>query len=72
MREEKEDFWTFEKSWGKLREERNQREEEKGEQTLAKTNILWRKGRRSCIPKGSYTQIISEGEVRSSFSVYNK
>ena len=56
------------------KKERNRKRGKKGkkEQTLVKTNIIWRKERRSCIPKSSYTQIISEGEVRSLISVYNK
>ena len=52
--------------------EKRERKEEKEEQVLAKTNIFWRKERKSCIPISSHTQIISEGEVRSLISVYNK
>ena len=60
------------------KEKENQRERktrEKGERgkILAKKPTSFEeKERRSCIPKSSYTQIISEGEVRSLTSVYNK
>ena len=66
------DFGIF----GDPRKEKETREKERKEKgrrnQTKKTNILWRKERRSCILKSSYTQITSEGEVRSLTSVYNK
>ena len=60
------------KAKGEKEPERRRKKGTKERTNSRKTNILWRKGRRSCIPKGSHTQIISEGEVRSLTSVYNK
>ena len=72
LEERERDFWHFWRSWKRKRKPERKKERRRGEETKPKTNILWRKERRSCIPKSSYTQIISEGEVRSLTSVYNK
>ena len=69
------DFWRLRRSWkakGEKEPERRKKRGEKREQILEKPTSFEEKGRRSCIPKSSYTQIISEGEVRSLISVYNK
>ena len=69
---EKRDFWLLRNPGGK---EERKKTREKGErrEILAKNQHLL-KGKRGdlAFQKSSYTQIISEGEVRNSFSVYNK
>ena len=58
---------------GEKEERKKTREKEEREKILAKKPTSFEeKERRSCIPKDSHTQIISEGEVRSLISVYNK
>ena len=62
----------IEESWRKEERKRNQRKWRKGKILAKKPTSFEEKKRRSCIPKSSYTQIISKGEVRSLISVYNK
>ena len=58
---------------GEKEERKKTREKgERGKILAKKPTSFEEKERRSCIPKSSYTQIISEGEVRSLISVYNK
>ena len=55
---EKRTFGHFEdpgKAKGEKEPERRKKKGRKERTNSRKTNILWRKGRRSCIPKGSHT-----------------
>ena len=64
---------AIEESWRKKKERKKTREKRERRKILAKKPTSFEeKERRSCIPKSSYTQIISEGELRSLTSVYNK
>ena len=71
-RKEKRTFGHWRNPGGK---EERKKTREKGErrEILAKNqHLLKRKRGDLAFQKSSYTQIISEGEVRSLFSVYNK
>ena len=72
-RKEKRTFGHFEESWRKREKERKPEKREKEERSkLSNQHLLKRKRGDLAFQKSSYTQIISEGEVRNSFSVYNK
>ena len=71
-RKEKEDFWPL-RNPGEKEEGKKTREKGERREILAKNqHLLKRKRGDLAFQKSSYTQIISEGEVRSLFSVYNK
>ena len=66
-------FWTLRNSGEKKeRKKLERREKERTNPSKKKPTSFEEKGRISCVSKGSHTQIISEGEVKSSLSVYNK
>ena len=80
-RKEKGTF-AIEESWRKREKERKPEKREKERKPekrkkeerskLRNQHLLERKRGDLAFQKSSYTQIISEGEVRNSFSVYNK
>ena len=73
LEERERDFFGHLRNPGGKEERKKTREKGERREILAKNqHLLKRKRGDLAFQKSSYTQIISEGEVRSLFSVYNK